>query len=376
MNGRMPIAVAEDARTADSIEPGAPFPRDTIDPELVKLGRGRPRIGIATSAGIVFLCVFFLFKLNPDRRFASEPEQPARVTVAGIADGKVGEDRHVVVDAEPLMSHAIRVATARGNIGMRVVPARGSNEKLWLVIPGDGWADANTLGYAGRLRALEELPFSDSVAAFLRENPRPLFAPAAAVRAGFATNKVTTVTRDEILVRDGDRVGFDVIDPGSAVIVCTFNERHPDVTTCAKAVDEAGIEIAGSPEERREHVRLPVTTAAAVATTTTKLEAAQQWGMQVEPVTQHHETTWGALKTSPAGSFTIDKAAVPEAQLDLIGLYVSKHMPRGAYALITGERPQDYWYVVPVTVLVGLIALLFLWALVRGIKRDLLAARA
>jgi hypothetical protein len=376
MNGRMPIAVAEDVRTVDSNEPGAPFPKDTIDPELVKLGRGRPRIGIGTSAGIVFLSVFFLFKLNADRRFAGEPEQPARVTVAGISDGKVDDDSHVIVDAEPLMSHAIRVATAKGNIGMRVVPARGSNEKLWLVIPGDGWADANTLGYAGRLRALEDLPFADAVETFLRANPRPLFAPATAVRAGFATNKVATVARDEILLSDSDRVGFDVVDLGSAVIVCTFNERHPDIASCAKAIAEAGVAISAPPVEGREHVRFAVTAADAVTATTNKLETAQQWGMQVEPVTQHHETTWGMLKTSPAGSFTVDKTTVPETQLDLIGLYVSRHMPRGAFALITGERPQDYWYVLPVTILVGLIGLLFVWALVRGVKRDLLATRA
>jgi hypothetical protein len=62
----------------------------------------------------------------------------------------------------------------------------------------------------------------------------------------------------------------------------------------------------------------------------------------------------------------------PDAELDLVGLYVPRGIPDGAYALITGETPADYWYVLPVTIVVGLIALLFAWALVRAIKRDLL----
>ena len=51
-------------------------------------------------------------------------------------------------------------------------------------------------------------------------------------------------------------------------------------------------------------------------------------------------------------------------------------IPSDAYALITGEHPEDYWYVLPVTILLAAIGLLFAWALVRAVKRDLLPARA
>lgn len=371
----MPIAVADAVKTVPD-EPGAPISRDQVDPELIKLARGRFKVGILTAAGVVFLCLFFVLKLNPDRRFAGEPEQPRRATVADIVKGSVGEDAHVTVDAEPLMAHAIRSATAKGNIGMRVVPVRGASEKLWLVLPGDGWSEPNTLGYTGRLRPLADLPFAESIETFLASNPRPLFAPAAAVRAGFATNKVITVAGDEIVLRDGDRVGFDVIDPGAATVVCTYNERHKTTVDCAKALADAGVATAGSPQEGREQARFAVTATDAVATTMTKLETAKLWGTHVEPVTQHYETTWGKLKGSAPAGFTVDTVTVPDAQLDLIGLYVARTVPAGAYALLTGEKPQDYWYVLPVTIIVGLIGLLFAWALVRAIKRDLLAARA
>src|SRR5262249_25945101 len=112
----------------------------------------------------------------------------------------------------------------------------------------------------------------------------------------------------------------------------------------------------------------------AVATTATKLEAAGLWAARVDPVTHHHDTTWRALKGSGPAGLTVAGITIPDAQLDLIGLYVVRDIPSGAYAVIIGENPQDYWYGLPVAILVGLIGLVFAWALVRAVKRDLLSA--
>jgi hypothetical protein len=377
----MPIAaMAEDVKNVPD-EPGAPIPKDKVDKELVdlanvKLARTRLKIGVVTAGAVVVLAVFFLVKLAPDRRFGGEPDQPRRVSVADVASSKVDSDAYVVVEAEPLMSHAIRASAQRGGIGLRVVPARGSAQKLWLVLPGDGWSDPGVTGYVGRLRPLGDLPFSESIATFLSAHPRPVFAPAAAVRAAFGTGSVTSVAGEQLRVADGDRVGFDVSVPDEATVTCTFNERHKDLAACAKALGDANVATNGPPGQGRDQALFFVTAPDAVATTRTKLETAQLWGMQVEPVTRHYETTWGKLKTSSPAGFTVDTTTVPDAQLDLIGLYVSRNIPDGALALIAGERPQDYWYVLPVTIVVGLIALLFAWAFVRAIKRDLLPARA
>src|SRR3569623_722577 len=155
-----PIFMADAAKDENE---GAPIPKDAIDPELIKLGRPRPKIGVITAAGLVFLSVFFLWRLNPDRRFAGSAETPARVTAADIVAGKVALDRFVAVDAEPLIAHAIRATNSKGSLGMRVVPARGTGERLWLVLSGDGW-DPPTVGpYTGRLRKLGDLPFADAI---------------------------------------------------------------------------------------------------------------------------------------------------------------------------------------------------------------------
>ncbi len=366
----MPIApMAEEVSTV-SEELGAPVPKDAIDPELVKLRGPRPKVGLVTAAGVMFLCGFFALKLNPDRRFAGEPEAPRKVTVSNIVAGEVGPDSHVAVDAEPLMAHAVRSATQKGNIGIRVVPTRMSSGKLWLVLPGDGYSEPSTTGYVGRLRRLADMPIADSIEAYLAKNPLPMFATASSVRTSFGGQPLVTIDGSKVPVPGDARVAFDVLAPNASNVICSFNPRHTDTAGCAKALGEAGIAMTGTPIPGREQVTFQ--TGEPVATARTKLESAKLWGMTVEPVTNHYESTWHALGTSPPGGLTAQGVTIPDAEIDLIGVYLKRSIPDDAVALIGGEKPQDYWYVLPVTILVGLIGLLFTWAFVRAVKRDLL----
>jgi hypothetical protein len=41
--------------------------------------------------------------------------------------------------------------------------------------------------------------------------------------------------------------------------------------------------------------------------------------------------------------------------------------------LLTEERPAEYWYVLPITLALAAIGLVFAWALVRAVKRDILS---
>lgn len=377
MNGRMRFAsVMADEATPEPEPPKVGKHNVAPDDDLIKLSRKKPNIRLLTAAGVVFLALFFLLKLNPDRRFAGNDETPATVTIADLATGKVDEDAYVSVKAEPMMSHAIRAQTAKNSVGLRVAPVKGASEKLWIVLPGDGWVDPTKDAYTGRVRPLEDLPFSGVLGEFLRAHPRPLFATAAAVRAGFSTGKVKTVGGDDVTVRDTDKIAFDLIEPNAAIIVGTYNERLPNLAAWTKALTDAGITITGTGRDDRERAFFDVSMPGAVATLTTKLEAAGLWAARVDPVTHHHETTWRALKTSGPAGFTVAGLTIPDAQLDLVGMYVVRDIPSGAYAVIVGENPQDYWYVLPVAILVLVIGLVFGWALVRAVKRDLLPPKA
>jgi hypothetical protein len=374
----MPIASAM-AESTSVEEPGAPIARDAVDPDLIKLKRAPAKVGVVTALGVVFLCVVFLLRLNGDRKFAGNGD-PAKVTVEQILAGDVGTDSYITVDAEPLMSHAIRTSVQKGGLGLRVAPVRGSGEKLWLVIDGNGWDRPVTTGFVGRLRSLDALPFAKAIEEYAVAHPRPMFATAAATRAGFASGKVAMVSGETVTVTDTDEVALDVIDPNSALIVAALNERLPTAEAWTTAMTAAGITAGPAippPTGVSDQIRFEVKGAGAVGTSTTKLEAAQLWAARVEPVTHHYKTTWSAMKASTGTGFTVAPGVtIPDADLDLIGIYSAKAVPDGAYALISGEKPADYWYVLPISIGLLLIGLLFLWALVRAVKRDILPTRA
>jgi hypothetical protein len=376
-------------------EPGAPVPRDAIDPELVKLARPRPKIGAITAAAVVVLCGLFMLRLGPDRRFHGEPEAARAVALADVAAGKVADESFVSFEAEPMMSHAVRIkgdrsGCSRASGHLRVTSARGTGERVWLVLPGDAWERPILKAYTGRLRRIGELPFAGVLDAHTTAHPRPTFARAASVRAAFTGGPVTTVAGDPIAVADTDRVAFDVVEPGRATIVATFTGNrdpaegdpgHGPLTDAALWIAELGkhgVTATVSPTPGQVdailgQARLDV--AMPVADVTGKLEAAKLWAARVERVTRHHETTWGALRASPAGALAAGGGPpVPDEHVDLVGLYVQRGVPGDAYALIVGERPADYWHVLPLTVVLGIIGLLFAWALVRAV-RDLMPAR-
>jgi hypothetical protein len=244
------------------------------------------------------------------------------------------------------------------------------------VLSGDGWDPPVEHGYVGRLRALGDLPLASVVRDVASTQPRPVFAPAGAVRAGFATGKIHTVTGETLVPDNRDRVAFDVVDPESATVTCTLNTRLPTVQAWASALTAAGISVGAPSATTAEQVRFAVGEPGAVDAITGKLERAGLWAARVDPVTRRYETTWGALRGSGAAGFTVDHATIPDSELDLIGLYVSRAIPSDAYALVTDERPELYWYVLPVTIVVAAIGLLFAWAFARAVKRDLLPTRA
>jgi len=369
--------MAETPKPSDLVsDPGAPIARDQIDPDLVKLARARLKIGVITAAGLVFLGLVFLIRLAPDRRFAGRDATPEPATVADILAGKVATDKLVVVAAEPLVSHAIRTTTAKASLGLRVVPVRGSGDRLWLAVSGDGWEAPAQNGYVGRLRKLDDLPLAPSARAYAAEHPRPVFATSAAVRAGLTGSTVTTVGGDQVTPADRDDIALDVVDPNAATVAASFNDRLPDTAAWTAALTAAGAPpvATGDPDPALGQIRFAI--AASVATTTAKLEHAGLWAARVEPVTRHYQTTWGALRKSPPAGLDVGGSVLPDAQIELIGLYVARGIPGDAYALVTGEVPADYWYVMWITVALAAIVLVFAWALVRAIRRDFLPARA
>lgn len=356
------------------VEAGAPIAKDAIDPDLVKLSRARPKIGAVTSLGVVVLCAYFMLRLGPDRHFAGEPKEPAAVAVADVAAGKVASESYIALDGDPAVANAIRTSKNEGGLGMRITPMRGSGDRVWVALT-DG-DDKPTLGrYIGRLRPMDDMPFEEALRSYAAANPRPVFATVDAIKAGIGSGEIKTVTGNTVKPADTIGAGYDIIEPARAQIIVTFSGKSQnhgdllDIKAWEAELAKVGIPVkhaaADDVAQRDEILRQARFEAAmSMADVTAKLEAAKLWA-RVEPVVTHTETTWGALKANPAAL----------AGTDLVGLYVLSGIPSDAQILLVGEQPEDYWHVMPVTIVLGLIALLFLWAFARAVK-DLMPTRA
>nr|HEX4315766.1 hypothetical protein [Kofleriaceae bacterium] len=359
--------MAEDVKPDDA---GAPVPKDAIDPDLVKLGRMKIKVGAITSLAVIVVCVVLAMRLGPDRRFAGNSDTPQAVTPEQVLADSVPVESYVALRGEPLIAHAVRAGTSKASSGERVVPVRGTGDRLWLVEAGDAFGEPSLDAYAGRLRNLEDLPLAGAVRDYVAANPRPVFATPAELRGGFATGAFRTVTHDQAHATADAKVAFDVLDPGAAVIVASFVDDLPDAAAWLAALDKAGIPHGPAAPPDRDSVNIPVTVPDAVATTTAKLDDAKLFASRVDTVTHHYETTWGALASSPAGAFKVGAVSVPDAQIDLVGVFVTRTIPDDAYVVIVGDEPGDYSYVLPVTIVLGGFALLFAWAFVRAVRRD------
>lgn len=385
--------MADQSPTEERSDPGASVAKDAIgskdtapDPDMIKLKRKPAKVSVITAAGVVFLSALFLLRLHGDRTFGGN-ETPETVTVADIVSDKVPANSFVTITGEPMMSHAIRASQTKTGIGLRVVPMRGTADRLWIVIHGDGWDPPNMTGYTGRLRELEDLPFIDAIRDYAAAHPRPVFATVRETRAALGSGEVAMVSGDRVEVSNSDRVAFDVVDPGSALVIAAINERHASAQAWTAALTAAGL-VPGTPlagasdtsppgaDGKPTQIRFEIEAPDAVTTVTAKLEAAGLWAARVEPITRHYTMSWGELRAAMKGSLdtvNLGGVQVPTAAIDLFGFYTAKSIPDGAYALITSEKPQDYWHVWPITIALALIFLVFAWALVRAVKRDMLS---
>jgi hypothetical protein len=369
--------MADDPEAGRGREPGAPIPKDEIDPELVSL-RPRTQIGMVTAFSVVAFCVYLALRLWPDFRFAGEGA-PEEVTVADLAAGKVAEDSHVTVAVELERAAAVRVKQSAGVPGLRVVPAVGGGDRVWIVLDGDGWTAPREGGrYTGRLRRLSELPFDGSFLGHVRKHPSPRHVTAEELRRALTTGttEMTAITGDRFTAAEGDLVEIISIDPDAVIVAASFGERQPDIETWTAALASAGLIDPFAPPRTADDdmVWFDVKRPGALATASKALEEAGLWAARVEPVTRRDRASWREVSASDAG-VTVGGATLPWSIVDVAAVRAARPVPGDPWVVIVGESPDRYWYIRPLYAVIAIFAVLFAWALVRTARRELLSPK-
>ncbi len=355
-------------------DPGAPVGKDEIDPELVSLRGPRAKVGALTAFAIVAVCLYYLARLFGDFAFSRETDHPRDVTVADVVAGRVSNDDLVAITTPLERSAAARLRSGAGDPGVRISPVIGTDDKLWVALPGDGWQPAIDGRYAGRLHRLDGGPMGPALRDFLA-TPQPRFVTGAELRrarlASADGGTLAAITGPSIVAKSDTQVEVAVVDPNAALVVATYIDRLGDARAWTSALAAAGVIAPGEAPATsgQDHAGWEVHVPDAVAQVEKKLETAALWATRVDPVTVRQKTTWRQLAAT-AGDLTIDGAKLPWSAVDVAALWAPRALPDGAYVLVVDEKPSDYWAVKPLYGALALFGLLFAWALWRAVRRD------
>ena len=355
-------------------EPGAPIGKDEIDPDLVRLRRGAPQIGLIAAAGVVLLCLALIVRLRHDFAYAREADTARAVTVDAIVAGQVAANSYVTLVAPPDRVGAIRLRGSKSNSGTRMAAARGTGDRLWLALPGDSFDRRyqHDDRVTGRLRKLADVRYAGPLARALAKYPAPRFVTGAELRRAklAAATQVTLIDGATLPVAGTDELDLAIADPGAAVVVAALGPGRA-VDGWAAALVAAGLitlgqaPVSSSPDLVRWLVRRPD----AVATVQAALDGAQLWGARAEVSTINVRAPWASLSASEAG-VTGPAGVIPWSAIDVAGVWAPRTIPDGAWVILTDERPGDYWYLHLIYAGLILIGLLAVWALVRAVRRE------
>jgi len=254
----------------------------------------------------------------------------------------------------------------------------GSDDKLWVMIAGSHWFEPNTYDerYRGRVKRLGGLPFYDHLVSDLRTmTPVPRFVSLSTVREHLGESPESTVrdlAGDAIAVSGSTPVTVSERVAGRAHVTGFDVEDLHDEAAWREALTAAGVLAPGAVAQQSSLKSWTFTTDApsGVAALDAKLVGAKLYAARAEPVDVDHQTTWARLADSGSAlQLRSDQGSVdiPYASIRTVALQVPRTAPVNARVIVTTDRPDDYWYVLPLYFVFGAFALLFGWALWRSL---------
>lgn len=354
--------------------PGRRRGRDEVDPELLVLPRPRPRIGPLLALSVLVFCAYFLIRLRSDLVFAHSGDDPVQVKGA---DGVLAADldSYVELTAVPDRAATLRVYASDARDGHRLAPVVGSADRVWLLFGGSHWVEAPAYDEVvrGRVKRLSDLPFRDQLVEQLadRRLPRALDRDAAlsALGSGKPSARVGDVAGDPVDLDASTPVTVLERTAGQARVIGFATDRHPDEKSWRAALEAAGVLAPGAALETQTDASWSFLVPAPQGPEplAARLVGARLFGARAEAVDRVHRATWGQLETRGGELVVGGGARLHAASITTILAEGRRTAPESARVIVTTDRPDDYWHVTALYVVLCALALVFAWALWRGL---------
>ncbi|MBT8492824.1 MAG: hypothetical protein KJO07_07165, partial [Deltaproteobacteria bacterium] len=161
------------------------------------------------------------------------------------------------------------------------------------------------------------------------------------------------------------------------VAVTTYDtEDYPDEASWTLALQQAGLDVVEGRAEGRgpegEQFFYQVRHRGGPAAVERLLRDKDINAARAEPVVREHRAKLGDMDASQAGLAPPGKDPVAWSSMDLVRLVAPYPLRGGAKVVIATDRPQDYWHVLPLIIVLFVAALFFgfllakpLWQLAR-----------
>jgi hypothetical protein len=247
------------------------------------------------------------------------------------------------------------------------VPVLGTSGRVWLQIGDRPRAEPPVYDdrYTGRTRRLADIPLGEELVNHLdRQGPRPHFLDPAALAQGVPDRDVAG---DEVTIAPDTPVQLDQRVAGVAVVAVYKTRDVADEAAARAALATAGFTV-GAPLKVQD-TAWTWEVAGAVDEVSDRLGRARVWAAGVQEKIVTHRVPAGELKVV-GGVITAGETRVPLAEIARVAVAVPDRLPAGATVIVAGERPADYWWTAPLAGVLGLVALLMIWALVRALRPE------
>lgn len=362
---------------SDDDQVGRPIGKDEIDPELVSLRKPALRVGPLLAVSVIVLCTFLLFQLRQDLRFSRQSGKPTQIDdIRELAAGKPGPESYVRTRAAADYSFAFTVAESLKEDGHRLVPALGTGNRVWILFGGSARKArvADDDYFQGRVRRLSDMPFYAAVKRRVSKRIVKRFVTATAVRdaLGKKAAAIATPFGDTIALTADTPVTLTQHHAHKSVVRVWATDSYPekywsDKLTAAKLGAQKPKRVQG-----REYLYAVNAPAADVQA---KLNTAKLVMPEVSPLEIVHKKKWGELSGDASG-LMIEGKRVPWTSLATVSFGVKRPLPGDAVVIITDQQPGHFWYVLPIMIVLGAFALLFIFALALQVRTSLLARNA
>lgn len=147
-------------------EPGAPIPKDAVDPELLQLPLPRPRRHPLVAGGGLVLGALLLWRLYPDMAYSLQPQAPQElgpVRQLGIDRADLRGGRHVALSGMPDVRNALAFDAKGERRRSYLLRLLAPAVQVFVVTRNPAEWEQFQDRFAGRLRRFDDLPYAGAV---------------------------------------------------------------------------------------------------------------------------------------------------------------------------------------------------------------------